>query len=132
MNGAYCVSKHAVESLGEIYRRELLMFGIQVISIQPGPIQSDLWDKNINCLDKFIDSDYARMAKAANRMIRDAQQNALPAKVISKLIHHIILSTRPKLSYVVTRNKWLPILMAKYTPRRIVDYFFSRISKAEE
>ena len=23
-NGAYCVSKHAVESLGEIYRRELI------------------------------------------------------------------------------------------------------------
>ena len=28
MNGAYCVAKHGVESLGEIYRRELLPAGI--------------------------------------------------------------------------------------------------------
>ncbi len=126
MNGAYCVSKHAMESLGEIYRRELMIFGIQVISIQPGPIQSDLWDKNLNCLNEFMDSDYVRMAKAANRMMRQAQKSALPAVVISKLIHHIILSKRPKLSYVVARNKLLPIIIAKYIPRRIVDYFFYR------
>ncbi len=126
MNGAYCVSKHAMESLGEIYRRELMIFGIQVTSIQPGPIQSDLWEKNLNCLNEFTDSDYGRMAKAANCMVQKAQKNALPAAVISKLIHHIILSKRPKLSYVVARNKFLPILMAKYTPKRIVDYFLYR------
>ena len=45
-NGAYCVSKHAVESMAEVYRRELMLYGIDVVSIQPGPIQSDLWDKN--------------------------------------------------------------------------------------
>ena len=59
MNGAYCVAKHALESLGEVYRRELMMYGIQVCSIQPGPIQSKLWDKNISAMDAYLDTDYA-------------------------------------------------------------------------
>ena len=32
-NGAYCISKHAMESLAEIYRRELLMYDVDVVSI---------------------------------------------------------------------------------------------------
>ena len=31
-NGAYCVSKHAVESMAEVYRRELMLYGIDVVS----------------------------------------------------------------------------------------------------
>jgi NAD(P)-dependent dehydrogenase (short-subunit alcohol dehydrogenase family) len=42
INGSYCVAKHAMESLGEVYRRELFMYGIDVVSIQPGPIQSEI------------------------------------------------------------------------------------------
>ena len=30
MNGTYCISKHALESMGEIYRRELIADGIDV------------------------------------------------------------------------------------------------------
>ena len=44
MNGAYCVAKHALESLGEIYRRELLPDGIDVVSIRSGPVQSEIWN----------------------------------------------------------------------------------------
>jgi NAD(P)-dependent dehydrogenase (short-subunit alcohol dehydrogenase family) len=33
MNGAYCVSKHALESMAEVYRRGLRMYGIQVSSL---------------------------------------------------------------------------------------------------
>ena len=126
MNGAYCVAKHALESLGEVYRRELMMYGIQVASIQPGPIQSDLWDKNLNALDLYLDSDYGKMAEKSNAIIRASQKDALPAEVISKLIEKIITSRRPKLSYIVTKHKLINTMVAKYLPKRLADWFLHR------
>jgi NAD(P)-dependent dehydrogenase (short-subunit alcohol dehydrogenase family) len=120
-NGAYCVSKHAVESLGEIYRRELMLYGIDVVSIQSGPIESQIWTKNIGIFDEFADSDYANMLKKAETIMENAQKDALPAMVISKLIYKILNSRNPKTSYIVNKNKLLTTILVKYLPSRLVD-----------
>ena len=83
-NGAYCISKHAMESLAEIYRRELMMYDIDVVSIQPGPIESKLWKKNINQYEEFKGTDYEKLLEKSNSIMKAAEKNALPAKVISK------------------------------------------------
>lgn len=122
LNGSYCVAKHAMESLGEVYRRELYMYGIDVISIQPGPIQSKIWDKNKGSMQEFYDTDYGTMIHNTETIMENAQQDAMPAETVSKLIDYIIQTKRPKLSYIVHRKKWPIKLMAKYLPARIVDY----------
>ena len=96
MNGAYCVSKHALESMAEVYRRELMIYGIQFSSIQPGPIESKLWEKNDDTLDEYFDSDYGNMAKNTSKIIRAGKKSALPASVISNLIEKIIDSKKSK------------------------------------
>jgi NAD(P)-dependent dehydrogenase (short-subunit alcohol dehydrogenase family) len=126
MNGSYCVAKHALESLGEVYRRELSMYGIQVCSIQPGPIESKLWDKNNNAFDEYLTTDYGYMAKKSASIVESAQKDALPAFVIAKLIENIIIRKRPRRSYIVTKNKVINILIVKYTPTFMIDYFFHR------
>jgi short-subunit dehydrogenase len=120
-NGAYCVSKHAVESLSEIYRRELMLYGIDVISIQSGPIESQIWTKNIGGMDEFTDSDYAGMLGKTNTIIENVQKDALPASVISKLLFKILNIKNPKCSYIVSKNKFWTIILVKYLPSRLVD-----------
>jgi NAD(P)-dependent dehydrogenase (short-subunit alcohol dehydrogenase family) len=120
-NGAYCVSKHAVESLSEIYRRELMLYGIDVVSIQSGPIESQIWTKNIGIFDEFADSDYSEMLKKAEAIMENAQKDALPAVVISKLIYKILNSKNPNTSYIVNKNKLLTTILVKYLPSRFVD-----------
>ncbi len=80
INGAYCVSKHAMESLGEVYRRELFPFGIDCVSIQPGPIASDLWNKNVGSLDRFSDSIYGNMIASAMRSCVRPSRTHCPPK----------------------------------------------------
>jgi short-subunit dehydrogenase len=113
--------------MAEVYRRELKMYGIQVSSIQPGPIQSKLWDKNVDKLDEYYASDYATMARKANGIARAAQRNALPERVISELIERIIKRKKPKLAYMVTKNLWANILLTKMIPKRLVDIILERI-----
>ena len=68
-NGAYCVSKHAMESLAELYRRELFMYDIDVVTIQPGPIASKIWEKNINSCNEYADTDYATLCRRADKVL---------------------------------------------------------------
>jgi hypothetical protein len=98
-----------------------MQFGIDVVSIQPGPIQSKLWDKNVGSLDRFSDSVYSTMIRNTDEIMREAQQEALPAETISRLIDKIICSSRPKVSYIVYKHKWRAWLLARILPARLAD-----------
>ena len=43
--GAYNMSKFGLEGFSEALRRELMLFGIDVVVIAPGPIKTPIWEK---------------------------------------------------------------------------------------
>lgn len=120
-NGAYSISKHALESMNDVYRRELLKFGIDVIAIEPGPIKTKIWNKNIGGLDKYKDSLYGDLLKNADRMIKQAEAGALPVEHISNLILKILKSNKPKTRYMVHRKPLLFKIFSKWLPDRMQD-----------
>src|SRR5207302_3566936 len=48
---AYCASKHAVEGFSESLRREMMLFGIDVIIIPPAPVKPPIWSKGQQAFD---------------------------------------------------------------------------------
>ncbi len=120
-NGAYCISKHALESMSDIYRRELMLYGIDVIVIEPGPIKSDIWKKNKGKLRKYEDSDYGFVMKRADKIIEHSEKNALPAERISRLIWKVIEKNKPRTRYIVHKKGILLLLLSKFAPDRLVD-----------
>ena len=126
INGSYSISKHAVESIGEVYRRELMMYGIDVVSIQAGPIQSRIWEKNIGSMSEFADSDYASMIEKVEAMMAEARMVAKPARVMSQRIHQIIDADKPRTAYII-HSRVLPVyFVSHWMPARWVDRMLSR------
>lgn len=122
MNGAYCVSKHAMESLGEIYRRELLGEAIDVVSIRSGPIQSEIWRKNLDASKAYDDTPYAKMAKTTHKIMEHAKKSALPPVVIADLVLDIIEGRKKKLSYHVGEGARISqIFGSSLMPKRFAD-----------
>jgi NAD(P)-dependent dehydrogenase (short-subunit alcohol dehydrogenase family) len=124
--GAYCISKHALESMTEIYRRELRMFGIKVISILPGPIKTEIWKKNIGKLNPFFETEYGHLLKNADKLIEKSDAQGLPAERVCMAVWKAFTARNPKTGYIVHKSPnvirfiskvlpslWLDVLMAK-------------------
>ena len=131
MNGAYCVSKHAMESLGEIYRRELYGEKIDVVSIRSGPIQSEIWRKNIDAASEYKDSVYGVMATKTHRIMENAKKSALPPSVIAELVLGIIEGRKRRHSYHVGQGSRVSrMLSSSLMPRRLADrLIYNALSK---
>lgn len=126
MNGAYCVSKHAMESIGEIYRRELYDSGIDVCAIRSGPIQSEIWTKNSDTQTQYDVENYNLMSANAQAIMRSATKNALPASVIAKLVLDVIERRRCKVAYEIGDGSRMAKILSKYLPTRLADRLIGR------
>jgi NAD(P)-dependent dehydrogenase (short-subunit alcohol dehydrogenase family) len=129
MNGAYCVSKHALESLADIYRRELLPAGIDVVSVRSGPIQSEIWNKARENGDAYDDVAYQRMATKARRIMRRAEKDALPASAIANTVIDIFAGRKKRVAYHLSKGAWvsrfLAVLPARWADRLITNSLMS-------
>lgn len=129
-NGAYSISKHALESMTDIYRRELRRYGIKVIAIEPGPIKTHIWQKNLNSMEQYAETDYFDVLQMADKMIENAEKSALPVSKISKLILKCLTKKHPKTRYIVHRNRFVFKLLAYYLPDKLVDWFIHKTLKS--
>lgn len=131
-NGAYCISKHALESMTDVYRRELAMFGIKVVAIEPGPIKTAIWHKNMGTLDKYNGTEYGQILSAADKMIASSEKSALPVEEITNLIVKILHAENPSTRYLVHRKKLMFRMLAHYLPDKLVDKMVAKALSSGE
>lgn len=121
--GAYCISKYALESMNDVYRREFLLYDVDVIAIQPGPIKTEIWNKvSVERLrEKYPDTDYDFMLDKAGKILDGAKKSALPVHTISKLVYKILTVKSPRTKYLVHPKKLQFKFMRQFIPDRMID-----------
>ena len=67
--GAYSASKFGMEGMSEALRRELLMFGIDVVVIAPGAVATPIWEKvDLQDFGKLANTRYASALEDHERL----------------------------------------------------------------
>ncbi|MBC7806571.1 MAG: SDR family oxidoreductase, partial [Akkermansiaceae bacterium] len=100
--GGYAASKHALEGLSESLRRELMLYGIDVILIAPGVVQTPIWDKaEAVDLATYERSDFLPIMRRFNEYVVASGRKGLPAERIGEATYHALTKRRPKTRYAL-------------------------------
>lgn len=119
----YSSSKFALEGYTDSLRRELMLFGIQVVIIEPGMVKTPIWDKGEVLLKKYDGNMLKTEASGIGSMaVQTARDIGLPPEKIASLIHKILTKKNPKPRYAIVPNYWMRQFMLKM-PTRMLDRF---------
>lgn len=106
LSGAYSMSKFSIEALSDVLRVELKQFGIEVVVVEPGLIQTPIHEKNNNSMEQLLASFDAQQRDDYEDALRSyvenqgrMARNATPAISVSKVIRKALETKRPKTRY---------------------------------
>lgn len=126
--GPYCASKYAVEAISDSLRRELRQFGVHVALIEPGPIDTPIWEKSFSGREKSLASFsatrqlYAKGLEKFEAFARVSAAQARPVAEVTKAIHHALGDPRPKVRYLVgERSLGFQLTLVKFLPTSWLD-----------
>jgi NAD(P)-dependent dehydrogenase (short-subunit alcohol dehydrogenase family) len=118
----YAISKHALEAMSDGLRRELLIYGIEVIVIEPGSVQTPIWEKAAELdTSPFADTDYAEILKGMQETFVNQGRRGLPVAVVTKAIREALEAERPKTRYALPRKWFSGWLVPRLLPDRWLD-----------
>lgn len=132
--GAYAASKHALESLSDALRRELLRFGVEVILIEPGPIRTPIWTKGLEkqaqmtqILRPGVAELYQKEIQSLVHGVEHSTAEALPVECVAvEIVKCIERKTNPTRILIYTLTGRLRIKLIRFLPTKWVDKLLSK------
>jgi NAD(P)-dependent dehydrogenase (short-subunit alcohol dehydrogenase family) len=124
---AYSASKHAIEGLSESLRRELMLFGIDVVIVAPGPVKTPIWSKGQGSfdVDKYKNSPYLRSLQKVTAYMQHLDSIGLPPERIAEVVYDALTLPKPKVRYQIAPDP-MRHFMAGVLPKRLVDKIIAK------
>jgi NAD(P)-dependent dehydrogenase (short-subunit alcohol dehydrogenase family) len=122
----YNVSKFGLEGLTEGLRRELMLFGIDVIAIAPGAVATAIWEKGEQIdVTPYAKTAFASALEKLRAYAAASGKRGLKPEYLGKKIMHALTTARPKVRYVVTPDPFQNWLL-NTLPKRVADRLVAR------
>lgn len=124
--GPYAASKHALEGLSESLRREMMLFGIKVIIVGPGAVNTPIWDKKEGLdLVVYRNSPYLSALERVHAAMQAISKKGLPPEQVGELVHRVLTMASPRVRYAIVPER-LQYFISKFLPRRVLDRIIAR------
>jgi len=118
---AYCASKFAIEGLSESLRREMMLFGIEVIIVAPGAVKTPIWSKAEEVdVSVYKNSPFFPALEKIRAFMLQLGETGLPPEKIAERIAEALTAVSPKVRYQITPDPMRHLIMS-ILPKRMVD-----------
>jgi NAD(P)-dependent dehydrogenase (short-subunit alcohol dehydrogenase family) len=127
LTSAYAASKHAIEGLSESLRRELMLFGIDVIIVAPGPVKTPIWSKGQEAVDisRYQNSPYLPALQKVGAYMQHLDSIGLPPEKIAERVFDALTLSNPKVRYQIAPDP-MRHLMTVWLPKRMMDKIIAK------
>ncbi len=124
LGGWYTASKFALEGFSDCLRIETKPFGIDVIIIEPGTINTGFDKIAFDTLLKYSENGaYRKLAKNSVILMKSnfSNKKSSQPKCIAKKVSKVIMIKKPKTRYSVGHRSKLAINVRKWLPDKFLD-----------
>ncbi|GCF06922.1 SDR family oxidoreductase [Dictyobacter arantiisoli] len=120
--GAYHASKFGLEGFSDSLRRELLLYGIDVIVIGPGSVATATWDKAEEIdVSRYEETEYAPALEKYTRFMIDGGRKGYSPERLGKKIWKALTVPHPRVRYAVVPHSFITWTIPLLLPKRLVD-----------
>ncbi len=133
--GPYCASKAAVESITDSMRNELRPFGVEVVSVNPGPIDTPIWTKKTDTQKAVTDGlknpetgIYSDGFSQFVATFEKAEKNAEPVSKVVEAIDTALHAPNPQTRYYVGKGIRFAASLSSHLPDRTLDWVLSKMN----
>ncbi|MCB1539654.1 MAG: SDR family oxidoreductase [Rhodoblastus sp.] len=126
--GAYAASKHALEAVSDSLRRELLLYGVDVIVIEPGSVATPIWDKAESAdYTPYFKTDYKdSVMRLRTRALKEGRAGFPPDRVAASVLRALV-APKPPTRIPVVPGRFQNWIMPRLMPDRTLDRLIGKM-----
>ncbi len=122
---AYAGTKHAVEGISHSLRRELQLYGIDVIIVGPGSIKTPIWDKGAD-FDSYRNTPYEPILRRLGQAFLKAGKTGLTPDYLARRLVAIAQKRHPRARYAIVPNRLTNWTIPRRLPHRWLDWLVNK------
>jgi NAD(P)-dependent dehydrogenase (short-subunit alcohol dehydrogenase family) len=134
--GPYNASKFAIEGIGHSLRQELKPKGVHVSIVEPGAIDTQIWDKAQDTMERLRSElpaialeEYAEPLETFAKGLAMNAKNAVAPELVAKVVEHALTAKRPRTRYLVGKDAKAVGALGRFLPDRALDTIVAKITK---
>jgi NAD(P)-dependent dehydrogenase (short-subunit alcohol dehydrogenase family) len=120
--GAYAASKWGLEGMSEALRREFMLFGIDLVIIEPGAVNTTMYDKGeTEDLSEFMTTRYWGAIENFRKYVVSEGRKGLSPERLASAVYVALTAAKPKTRYAIVPQRWKNWTLPRLLPDRMVD-----------
>ena len=120
--GAYSSSKYGLEGMSDVLRLELMLFGIDLVMIEPGFVNTTMYDKGEKeDLSEFKPTEYWEAMQNFQKFIVAEGRKGLSPERLGEAVHVALSTAKPESSYAVIKQRFKNWILPRLLPARMLD-----------
>jgi NAD(P)-dependent dehydrogenase (short-subunit alcohol dehydrogenase family) len=132
LTGAYHAAKFGLEAVGESLRQELAPWGIKVVLIEPGSIDTPIWKSGQEDADELLERAprmrelYGATIERYRKVVQDTAERGIPAAKVAAKIEHALEARRPRSRYLIGVDAQVMARLKPVVPTPVFDWVIAR------